>query len=595
METQGLSTMPVALWRDRGLYSGIRREKAGKKGGAKGSKPHNKTQRKRCGPWDRDRGWIVRRLIMGQYDNLTEFSEAYIIHQYMGFIMGDSGFEIAIIDDEDWVRRGLVSKTIKCGLPIKKIQDFAQGNSLLEYIKAGGRPDIMLCDVRMPELDGLELSAISRALVPDLEIIIASGYGEFEYARRAIQVGVSHYLLKPIDETELRNALKASMDAITRFRQNRKSQDQLRRIERGNKARSYIGAAPPDPGGTRKKGLDPVNLRELFPDYQVFRNFIAASFDLSHSGKSDLDFLIDTKGPNWLNKKSLDNSVVYSCLPGEYVLLFLDLEPEEKLHAFIAALAEELGEGNPAFSAGLSNPGGKPGEAVAEARYLMKHRILLKTNSLVNSVNIEGRDDSYAIPDSRLSALKYVMEERNEKSILSILDNIKDELYGAKITYRQLETLCYELLRILNENYGLQPYKFVSLEDLFLFLKKLFLKHVRSWDALGQRNKNSLINNITQVIDRHFNEYLTLEMFAADYRVNVSSLSASFKEVMGVNFHDYLSGVRIRNAKKFLASGRFKIREVAERAGYSNGFYFAKVFKKTEGITPSEFIERQKK
>ncbi|MDR1636826.1 MAG: response regulator [Treponema sp.] len=509
--------------------------------------------------------------------------------------MGDSGFEIVIIDDEDWVRRGLVSKTIKCGLPIKKIRDFAQGDSLLGYIKAGGHPDIMLCDVRMPELDGLELSAISRALLPEMEIIIASGYGEFEYARRAIQVGVSHYLLKPIDDAELRNALKTSIGAITRSRQNRESQDQLRKIERGNRARFYIGADPPDSGGGREKGPDLSSLQDLFPDYQVSRNFIAASFDLSRSGKSDLNFLIDIRGSDWLDKKSLDNSVVYSCFPGEYMLLFLALEPEEKICAFIAALAEELGEGNPAFSAGVSRLRAKPGEAAAEARDLMKHRILFEKISRVNSVNVEGRDDNYVIPDSRLSALKYVMEERNEKSILSILDNIKDELCGANITYRQLETVCYELLRILNENRSLQPYKFASLEDLFVFLKELFLKQVRSWDALGQRNKNSLINNITQVIDRHFNEYLTLEMFAADYHVNVSSLSAFFKEVMGVNFHDYLSGVRIRNAKEFLASGRYKIREVAERAGYSNGFYFAKAFKKIEGLTPSEFIERQRK
>jgi YesN/AraC family two-component response regulator len=277
------------------------------------------------------------------------------------------------------------------------------------------------------------------------------------------------------------------------------------------------------------------------------------------------------------------------------MLLFLTLEPEDKSCAFIAALAEELGEGNPAFSAGVSSPKGKPGEAAAEARDLMKHRVLFEKISLVKSADLEGRDDNYVIPDSRLSALKYAMEEKNEKSILSILDNIKDELRGANITYRQLETMYYELLRILNENRGFQPYKFASLEDIFMFLKELFFTHIRSRDVIGQRNKNSLINNITQVIDRHFNEYLTLEMFAADYRVNVSSLSAFFKEVMGVNFHGYLSGVRIRNAKEFLASGRYKIREVAERTGYSNGFYFAKAFKKIEGLTPSEFIERQKK
>jgi two-component system response regulator YesN len=130
----------------------------------------------------------------------------------------DEVFEVAVVDDEDWVRRGLAAKLARSALPLGGIRDFASGEEFLRYIDGGGRPDIAVCDIRMPGMDGLDLCSLLRGRLPELRVIICSGYGDFDYARRAIKTGVSEYLLKPVDEGEFLGSLRSCMEALARAR-----------------------------------------------------------------------------------------------------------------------------------------------------------------------------------------------------------------------------------------------------------------------------------------------------------------------------------------------------------------------------------------
>ncbi|MDR1374478.1 MAG: response regulator, partial [Treponema sp.] len=182
--------------------------------------------------------------------------------------MDNEGFEIVVVDDEEWVRRGLISKLGKSGLPVRDIKDFAEGGAVLAYIEGGGRPDIMICDIRMPGVDGLRLAALARERLADLRVIISSGYGEFEYAKQAIRAGVSEYLLKPIDNGELFMALRACMDSIALARQNGERLARLGRIEREDRVRRSLDA-----------GKGAGDLGDIFPAYgKGGSQFIAAYF-----------------------------------------------------------------------------------------------------------------------------------------------------------------------------------------------------------------------------------------------------------------------------------------------------------------------------
>jgi YesN/AraC family two-component response regulator len=507
----------------------------------------------------------------------------------------DDGFEIAVVDDEEWVRRGLISKLSKSGLPVRLIKDFADGESVINYIEKGEKPDIMICDIRMPGVDGLNVASVVRTRFPDIRVIIASGYGEFEYAKRAIRAGVSEYILKPIDDFELFVAIKTCMDSISISRKNSERLVYLQGIERENRARLRLGS-----------GAGAGDLSDLFPAYGgVSPRFICAYFRVPHISETDFHDLVNRTGPGFLRRDEIDNSVLYSCIPEEYVLLFLAVESVDRIKKFAGHIAvqirrEGISPGTPA-AAGISGIRDDAGAAVIEALELMKYRVFFDEPVLISAQDIAGRNESYCIPGHYISALRHALNEGSEKNLNAVLETIELETGALKLSYRCLENAYLQLLMPANE-FRSSPsggksalfikdaYKFGTLNALFAFVKDTYAGCIKIADKSATGGKSGLIRAIAASIDEHFNEYITLELTAANYGINACYLSLLFKEVIGVNFQEYLSNVRIRNAKEFLASGRYKVGEVAEKTGYSNRLYFSKAFKKIEGLTPSEFM-----
>lgn len=122
-------------------------------------------------------------------------------------------YGVIIIDDEKWIRRLIVKLLPMDEFPIRVIGEAEDGEAGLELIKKF-RPNIVITDIRMPVLSGLEFIEKVRVLLPRVEIIIVSGYDNFEYAQRAIKFGVRDFLLKPLEELELRNAVKNALESI---------------------------------------------------------------------------------------------------------------------------------------------------------------------------------------------------------------------------------------------------------------------------------------------------------------------------------------------------------------------------------------------
>lgn len=117
---------------------------------------------------------------------------------------------LAIIDDEDRIRRGFEKILERIDVPNRLVGSFGSSLEALERIAAlpAGSLDVVVTDIRMPEMDGLQLVSRLRRIHPDLKFIILSGHGNFEYARQAIRYGVVEYMLKPVDVKELEGILR---------------------------------------------------------------------------------------------------------------------------------------------------------------------------------------------------------------------------------------------------------------------------------------------------------------------------------------------------------------------------------------------------
>jgi two-component system response regulator YesN len=314
-------------------------------------------------------------------------------------------------------------------------------------------------------------------------------------------------------------------------------------------------------------------------------------------GEADFHDLVNHAGPGYLDRKTLDNSVLYSCAAEEYVLLFLSTGSPDGIKALAAALAPRIRRLG--GSVGLSGAGENPDRAVMEALELMKHGVLLNSG-LIRPGDIAGRDEGYRVAGHHLSALRHALEEGNEKAFVPVLDAIEKEIAIRFLSYRCLENAYLQILLpakgILSaaeqepKLFIKDAYKFVSLGELFDFVRESYRLCLKINGRAAMKGKAAIIQDIAHSIDEHFSEYLTLDYYAAAYNINASYLSFLFKEVMGVHFQEYLSSVRIRKAKDYLASGRYSVAKVAEKAGYTSRFYFSRAFKKIEGLTPTEFM-----
>ncbi|MBP2000200.1 two-component system response regulator YesN [Paenibacillus shirakamiensis] len=122
-------------------------------------------------------------------------------------------YRLIIADDDHIEREGIKFLIHRCQLPLD-IREARNGRQALDMLKE--EPcDVLITDIKMPFMDGLQLAKEARSLLPHLRVIILSGHGEFEYARTAISLQVTHYLLKPIEEEEFREVLNATMLQLT--------------------------------------------------------------------------------------------------------------------------------------------------------------------------------------------------------------------------------------------------------------------------------------------------------------------------------------------------------------------------------------------
>lgn len=137
-------------------------------------------------------------------------------------------FSIAIIDDERWIRKLIIKLMPTKEFPVRIIGEAEDGEEGLELLKKC-RPHIVITDIRMPILSGLDLIQKIKTVLPRSEIIIVSGYDNFEYAQKAVKLGVTDFLLKPLEEAELRRALGNAVENLNKRNQQTIEKNNLQR------------------------------------------------------------------------------------------------------------------------------------------------------------------------------------------------------------------------------------------------------------------------------------------------------------------------------------------------------------------------------
>ena len=499
-----------------------------------------------------------------------------------------------IRDKVDWLRHGFEF----CG-------EAPDGEIALPLLQAS-RPDVLITDIKMPFMDGLELARIVRERLPATKIVILSGHDEFEYAQAAITLGVTDYLLKPVTVQDLHGVLgklAAQLD------QERQAQENLKRLrtqveESRESARErllldlVVGAVSSAEAIEKAQALGSelvagaylvvvikIELRDRaaqfdYRDYLQMRQVVSALVDRTPDVfliKKDLEELVlIMKGSNpetlVLQCEALLNSIRQSAQTARCSLVIGRGTPKQRITDVCPSFMEALIDAQATAHRGSGHVGSGVGRAE-----------LLKVN--------KSAVDNY---------LKCGVKEDFDDFFDTFIRPLGDSALKSPIIKNYIVMdVVLTTAKFLNDLGGNIDHVIPDLsfiEDLATIVQIRGQVQAILVSALVYRDSQTahqyagVIQQARDYIDRHFQDSnLSLTEVAAQAHLSPSHFSTVFSQETGQTFKDYLTEIRIRTAKELLRTTSLKSFEIADQIGYSDPHYCSYVFRKNTGLSPKEF------
>jgi two-component system response regulator YesN len=502
--------------------------------------------------------------------------------------------KLLVCDDEKWIREGICKVIDWASIGIDTILTARDGFSALEIIKKE-KPDIVITDIRMPNFSGLELIEAIREIVNPKHIIVISGFSDFEYARTALKLGVSDYLLKPINEDALRQAAGKCLDAVW--------EEELA----GRKLRSA--------------GLDRLNLWLNHSDGEPLNEDIFLSEVGIHA--KETSFVIagicrqSYRGNRGEVLKQVIKSGNYEVGPGdgkyllfqlhasEYICLFFSSHSSEKQFPADRIFLENIPESDEknsfiglGGSVRLEDAWISFGQAETALMYSL---IYSKQRIFIYGDLCSRRERSLdVLADFHLSKPVVFLVNHFFGKYKAWVDGIFNSINSnaEKINPKDLIDFFTALVSSIGRIWELED------GELQIFRRgietawqqeELYKKLISLPQKLPLERNVGIKRSFLQALDyieKHYSQHLTMAHTAKALELNASYFSKLFSECAGEPFLKFLTRYRMEKAKILLRESNEKIYEISEKTGYADYRIFSKNFKEYAGVSPSDFRNR---
>nr|WP_020620566.1 response regulator [Paenibacillus daejeonensis] len=530
-------------------------------------------------------------------------------------------YTVLIVDDEYYFRQALKVSLPWAELGLQLIGEAKNGEDALELMR-NLHPDIIMVDINMPIMDGLTFIAKARSEGFHSKFIVLTGHSEFTYAKHAIQLGVSNYVLKPIDAEEIQSSLNEMKQLINHERHAKLELDDLKKqaVEKASLQRTQAL------NDWLLGNLDPEHQDELLLSLGIdtqSTSYRTAVIELAGSERDSPSGLQDKAAmrrslPSLVHQL-IDPTLAYEGFfneKGQFALIFgVKDKNMDDIGGLCQSIGARMAEDNGwAYTIGLGN--GHDGmEAVSdsykEALYALKHRYLLGGNRVIEYSHITRsvmRVNLYSM-DKRSSLLKS-MRTGNALEVEAWLSEFFDH---ARLQHASLDMLlvagfeiystCLEFLEETSQDiheivqsqsepdlFGLIE-RMDSLGEFEDWIRSLISKMIVHVHAKKTSRSAVIVEEVKSYITTHYrNEELKIEDIARGVHMNYTHLCYVFKKETSTTINDYLTQIRMQKAKELFDQGYIIVQDVASRVGYSDANYFGKCYKKYSGITPSKYI-----
>ena len=514
-------------------------------------------------------------------------------------------YTILVADDEAIIREGIKVLFDYEALGFTICAEASDGDQTLAKIRSL-QPDVVLMDIRMPGMTGLEVIKQARGDGYQGKVIIISSYSDFKYAQEAIRQGVQYYITKPIDEDELENILHEFKETFDRENLAKNASAHYRRKARTTILQDLLLG---DAGVSQSSA---VELNILSDVYQVviYEKYNHSVTDVPVEFSSLLRL-------NNQDNRAFDQLVLHNMdvllLKGEAAIqkfseLLSRFEHEKSPHQRALLDSFFVSYGRPVRS--LSEVHSSYTEALRSRNrrfFCDQEQHTLGYDALPTFENTAPLLSKVLLDEYSKKLLNYI-QTFNRNMMAQTLKELQDRLYNSSDSIDAIKLFITDLhLQIKEQMNRLYPgntipfytnAQLIRSIDQTCFLYELIRFLAQRFEvmmsAIGTSSRDSVLDDILNYIDHNYAENITLENIAPLFGYNHSYLGKIFTKKMGQSFNSYVDHVRIERAKEFLLRDDAKVYTIAERVGYKNVDYFHIKFKKYVGQSPAEFRKKNK-
>jgi two-component system, response regulator YesN len=519
--------------------------------------------------------------------------------------------KVIIADDEIYIC-SLIKHIVawdKLGLQLLGV--FTNGDAVLtQFVKEPA--DILICDIEMPGMSGTELIHQLSVQYPDCKSIVISGFRSFEYARQAMQYGVTHYLLKPIDGDELNTVLKSIID------NSQASPSTPHSISEQNIRLSLTDALL---AGETTITLAHLNGKYHFHLRDGVFNIISAVFTGIDTHE---DFLpkVMSMFSDILKQKLMDfcfDAEIFRTLSVS-ALIFINYERSNPklIHSMLDAALREtltelggktqcrcfLGVGIPVEAIDRLNVSLQTAESAVCCRLESQNRQIYYAGSGKNDmgpphpleISLQERQDFAGYIEAIYPAK---IDDWTKALFTRCRREFEQNPQLAFSLCKQVVDLMLSVFDSLQVSVGnKEPFRkkaesrfctCSSFEELRIMLATITQEEMTKRLAEKRQNMAVYAQQAINYIDKHYAEVITLELLADKLHISPVHLSVVFKRETGMNYSKYLAGVRVEKSKVFLKQPNMNLSQVADAVGYDSPTYFGNLFRKYTGLRPSEY------
>jgi len=524
---------------------------------------------------------------------------------------------ILVVDDEKWIRKGIIAKLKHHGFEFSDIKEAADGEQALEIIK-NEHPHIVLVDIKMPHMDGIELIKQTKKIHPDIEFIIITGYAEFEYAEQALNMGVVGYILKPVDDDNLVGSIGKVIKKLD-----------------DKKSVSNIKDTKDDIEKDREMLLLERKLNHLLHDYSVLDNdkeAVDLCMEEFFNGGNYILVLLNIDGVSYQQSDFQYQDIdiikfgvknILDEIGAKYqVTVFDNYENKNQLLIILYHTNENVLQKNcdrfiyDAYSkvtkylklsvtiAASSIKKEITGKLYREAKAAFDLRLLNGSSNIYRYDKMtDGKE--YNFPVSKLKLLEKYMDLFDFSNIKVILDNIfniDNFEYASSVHFRLVYFEVVSLIVKVLSKQGIDVYKTV---DSAVLSGEILDGYDNADEIAGfiyctienaLKNKDSVLTNCKDIVARvinylneHYDEDIKVKDLAGKFAVNPNYFSTVFKKETGRGITKYIRNIRLKNACRLLKETEANIAMISESVGYSDTQYFYRIFKRETGVTPMEY------